>query len=96
MSKCKDKIMPNTYDHRLRGPGHPVRSAIHKPQIGGLVVGWVTTSEYLLLYVYFFIFFINLYLRLDRDMLLGGRKTMVLLKRGIGEGLNTGIRGTHM
>jgi hypothetical protein len=20
-----------TYDHRLRGPGHPVRSAIHKP-----------------------------------------------------------------
>ena len=40
-----------TYDHRLRGIGHPVRSAIHKPQIGRLVVGWVTTSEYLLLYV---------------------------------------------
>ena len=33
--------------------GHPVRSAIHKPQIGGLVVGWVTTSEYPLLYVFF-------------------------------------------
>jgi hypothetical protein len=46
-----------TYDHRLRRIGHPVRSAIHKPQIGGLVVGWVTTSEYLLLYVFaFFVF----------------------------------------
>jgi hypothetical protein len=45
-----------TYDHRLRRTGHPVRSAIHKPQIGRLVVGWVTTSEYLLLYVFFFFF----------------------------------------
>ncbi|KUJ08330.1 uncharacterized protein LY89DRAFT_765195, partial [Mollisia scopiformis] len=43
-----------TYDHRLRKTGHPVRSAIHKPQIGRLVVGWVTTSEYLLLYVFDF------------------------------------------
>ncbi|CCD43518.1 hypothetical protein BofuT4_P011940.1 [Botrytis cinerea T4] len=34
-----------TYDHRLKRIGHPVRSAIHKLQIGGLVVGWVTTSE---------------------------------------------------
>ena len=42
----------STYDHRLRRIGHPVRSASHKPQIGGLVVGWVTTSESLLLYVY--------------------------------------------
>src|SRR5258708_30474064 len=41
-----------TYDHRLRSTGHPVRSAIHKPQIGRLVVGWVTTSEYLLSYVF--------------------------------------------
>ena len=46
-----------TYDHRLRRIGHPVRSAIHKPQIGRLVVGWVTTSEYLLLYVFIFAFF---------------------------------------
>jgi hypothetical protein len=44
--------MAGTYDHRLRRIGHPVRSAIHKPQIGRLVVGWVTTSEYLLLYVF--------------------------------------------
>ena len=45
----------DTYDHRLRNTGHPVRSAIHKPQIGRLVVGWVTTSEYLLLYVFAFL-----------------------------------------
>ena len=31
--------------------GHPVRSAILKHQIGRSVVGWVTTSESLLLYV---------------------------------------------
>jgi hypothetical protein len=49
-----DNGMAITYDHRLRRTGHPVRSAIHKPQIGRLVVGWVTTSEYLLLYVLFF------------------------------------------
>ena len=46
------KALPATYDHRLRRIGLPVRSAIHKPQIGRLVVGWVTTSEYLLLYVF--------------------------------------------
>ncbi|KAH7420220.1 hypothetical protein BKA64DRAFT_35982 [Cadophora sp. MPI-SDFR-AT-0126] len=34
--------------------GHPVRSAKPKLQIGGLVVGWVTTSEYPLLYVFGF------------------------------------------
>ena len=46
-----------TYDHRLKTTGHPVRSAIHKLQIDGLVVGWVTTSEFPLLYVNFFLFF---------------------------------------
>ncbi|KAH9207277.1 hypothetical protein DL95DRAFT_313987, partial [Leptodontidium sp. 2 PMI_412] len=46
-----------TYDHRLKRIGHPVRSAIRKLQIGRLVVGWVTTSEYLLLYVFGFFFF---------------------------------------
>ena len=40
-----------TYDHRLVRTGHPVRSAILKHQIGRSVVGWVTTSESLLLYV---------------------------------------------
>ena len=48
----------STYDHRLRRIGHPVRSAIHKPQIGRLVVGWVTTSESLLLYVFRFYFLV--------------------------------------
>ena len=43
-----------TYDHRLKKTGHPVRSAIHKLEIGRLVVGWVTTSESLLLYVFWF------------------------------------------
>jgi hypothetical protein len=47
-----NKDISLTYDHRLRSIGLPVRSAIHKPQIGRLVVGWVTTSEYLLLYVF--------------------------------------------
>jgi hypothetical protein len=54
------KQVYDTYDHRLRKIGHPVRSAIHKPQIGRLVVGWVNTSEYLLLYVFdIFIAFIS-------------------------------------
>ena len=48
-----NKMSAVTYDHRLRKSGHPVRSAVLKPQIGGLVVGWVTTSEYPLLYVLF-------------------------------------------
>jgi hypothetical protein len=43
-----------TYDHRLWRIGHPVRSAVHKPQIGRSVVGSVTTSESLLLYVLLF------------------------------------------
>ena len=32
------------YDHKLRRTGHPVCSAIHKPQMGISVSGWVTTS----------------------------------------------------
>jgi hypothetical protein len=47
------KLNSITYDHRLERTGHPVRSAIHKLQIGGLVVGSVTTSEYPLLYVFY-------------------------------------------
>src|SRR6266542_3096631 len=52
IASCKHHSV--TYDHRLKRIGHPVRSAIHKLQIGRLVVGWVTTSEYLLLYVFAF------------------------------------------
>ena len=44
--------MPNTYNHRTLKTRLPVRSAIFKQRIGGLVVRWVTTSEYPLLYVF--------------------------------------------
>jgi hypothetical protein len=44
-------VLPSTYGHRLQNTGHPVRSGIHKLQIDGLVVRWVTTCEYPLLYV---------------------------------------------
>ena len=43
-----------TYDHRVWRTGLPVRSAVLKPHAGRLVVGWVTTSESLLLYVFIF------------------------------------------
>ena len=43
-----------TYDHRLRKTWYPVCSALIKPQIDRLVVGWVTTSESRLLYVFAF------------------------------------------
>jgi hypothetical protein len=56
------KTVYRTYDHRFKRTGHPVRSAIHKLEIGRLVVGWVTTSEYLLLYVSFLLFFSSLLL----------------------------------
>jgi hypothetical protein len=41
-----------TYDHWQRNTLRPVRSAYIKPLTGGLVVRWVTTSEYPLLYVF--------------------------------------------
>ena len=53
--KTKTRATTSTYDHRLKRIGHPVRSAIHKLQIGWLVVGWVTTSESQLLYVLSFL-----------------------------------------
>jgi hypothetical protein len=43
---------PFTYDHRTLKTGLPVRSALLKQRTGGLVVRWVTTSEYPLLYVF--------------------------------------------
>ena len=45
------KAIPGIYGHRLKNNRHPVRSAKDKLQIDQLVVGWVTTSEYWLLYV---------------------------------------------
>ncbi|KUM60803.1 hypothetical protein ACN42_g6326 [Penicillium freii] len=46
----------NTYDHRVWKTGLPVRSAVLKPHAGELVVGWVTTSESSLLYVFVLVF----------------------------------------
>ena len=42
-----------TYDHRYRKIRDPVRSPIDKPVIVRLVLGWVTTGESLMLYVFF-------------------------------------------
>jgi hypothetical protein len=53
-----NKTKSFTYDHRTWTIGHPVRSAVLKPCTGRLVVGWVTTSEYLLLYVFNFLAFL--------------------------------------
>jgi hypothetical protein len=39
---------------RLETPELPVRSAVLKQDTGGLVIRWVTTSEYPLLYVFVF------------------------------------------
>jgi hypothetical protein len=44
--------VPFTYDHRTLKTRLPVRSALFKQRTGGLVVRWVTTSEYPLLYVF--------------------------------------------
>jgi hypothetical protein len=44
--------LSSTYDHRILKIELPVRSAVLKQDTGGLVVRWVTTSEYPLLYVF--------------------------------------------
>jgi hypothetical protein len=43
-----------TYDHRHWRTRDPVRSPIDKPVIARLVLGWVTTGESLVLYVFFY------------------------------------------
>jgi hypothetical protein len=53
------KINPFTYDHRTLKTRLPVRSALFKQRTGGLVVRWVTTSEYPLLYVFCYFIFVN-------------------------------------
>jgi hypothetical protein len=56
----------STYDHSFQRTRDPVRSPIDKLESDRLVVGWVTTSESLLLYVllYFLSFFIVLWHRM--------------------------------
>jgi Rieske Fe-S protein len=46
------KYTTSTYDHRRLRTELPVRSAELKQSTGGLVVRWVTTGEYPLLYVF--------------------------------------------
>jgi hypothetical protein len=48
--------IPSTYDHRSEKAAGPVRSPVHKLRTGRLVIEWVTISESLLLYVFYFIF----------------------------------------
>jgi hypothetical protein len=52
----------STYDHRFKKIALPVRSAVLKLVTGGLVVRWVTTGEYPLLYV-----FVGLIFSLDEE-----------------------------
>ena len=52
-----------TYDHRHWKTRDPVRSPLDKPATARLVVGWVTTSESLVLYVVMF-FIVDFVLRL--------------------------------
>lgn len=47
----------STYNHRILKIALPVRSAVLKQDTGGLVVAWVTSSEYPLLYVFEISFF---------------------------------------
>ncbi|TKA42233.1 hypothetical protein B0A54_07321 [Friedmanniomyces endolithicus] len=47
-----DSTNYSTYDHRSENTDHPVRSGVLKLRIGRLVLRWVTTREYLLLYVF--------------------------------------------
>ncbi|KAJ9484743.1 hypothetical protein VN97_g8618 [Penicillium thymicola] len=63
----------DTYDHRVWKIGLPVRSAVLKPHAGELVVGWVTTSESSLLYV--FVLFFMLLVEYDPLSSLGGKRS---------------------
>jgi hypothetical protein len=45
-------LKSSTYDHRFKKLALPVRSAVLKLVTGALVVRWVTTGEYTLLYVF--------------------------------------------
>lgn len=59
-------------DQRTRTTGLPVRSAVLKPCAGRSVVGWVTTSEYRLLIVFFSVALLPLLLERRRLVLGGG------------------------
>ena len=50
-------LTSSMYDQRHRKTRDPVRSPIDKPVTARLVVVWVTTREYLVLYFFFVLFF---------------------------------------
>jgi hypothetical protein len=50
--------LSSTFDHRTLRTRLPVRSALFKQRTGGLVVRWVTTSEYPLLNVFVSAYFL--------------------------------------
>ncbi|TID24163.1 hypothetical protein E6O75_ATG02528 [Venturia nashicola] len=53
--KSNRTVLSDTYGHRIKKARIPVRSFLDKLDIGGVVVGWVTTSEFPLLYVVVFL-----------------------------------------
>jgi hypothetical protein len=58
LSICMLRLIKSfTFDHRTLRTRLPVRSALFKQRTGGLVVRWVTTSEYPLLNVFAQVFF---------------------------------------
>src|SRR5438034_11585061 len=59
--KTSKNFFPATYDHRVWKTGLPVRSDVLKPHAGRLVVGWVTTSESRLLYVFGHLFLVTFF-----------------------------------
>ncbi|KAJ9483967.1 hypothetical protein VN97_g9422 [Penicillium thymicola] len=75
----------NTYDHRVWKTGLPVRSAVLKPHAGELVVGWVTTSESSLLYVFVFVLYTSILNPPStfKQRLLGGCHVMQYIYRSL-------------
>jgi hypothetical protein len=90
----RDRV--DTYDHRTLKIELPVRSAVLKQCTGGLVVRWVTTGEYPLLYV--FVFFCSCLSRKAVYPQLGGAGgwLFLLVWRGEREGVEVvkGGRGS--
>lgn len=62
--------MTNTYAHRSQKTEDPVRSPVLKLRTGELVVRWVTTCEYSLVYVLQFLF------RIRSRYMVGGEGVM--------------------
>jgi hypothetical protein len=68
-----------TYDHRTLKTRLPVRSALFKQRTGGLVVRWVTTSEYPLLYVFFASSYLSLSVLLVHILTFDARATQLAI-----------------